>query len=152
MMSSREASIFDVARYLLNHLGDMTTMKLEKLAYYCLGWSLAWDGVPLFPEDFEAWANRPVCPKLFETHRQKFSVDRNFYGSCDPSVFTQDQIETMDAVIKEYGEIPPEKLSELVHRERPWKETRGDTPSGEKCSRVIEKDLMQDYYGGICSA
>lgn len=44
----------------------MTTMKLEKLTYYCQAWSLAWDDVPLFDEEFEAWANGPVCPQLFE--------------------------------------------------------------------------------------
>lgn len=40
------ASVFQVARYILNHTGGMTTMKLEKLVYYCHAWSLAWDGVP----------------------------------------------------------------------------------------------------------
>lgn len=28
-------TVFDVARYVLNHAGDMTTIKLEKLVYYC---------------------------------------------------------------------------------------------------------------------
>lgn len=46
------ASVFDVAKYVLNHAGAMSTMKLEKLVYYCQAWSLAWDGVPLFQEDF----------------------------------------------------------------------------------------------------
>ena len=46
-------------------------MKLQKLVYYCQAWSLAWDDVPLFDEDFPAWANGPVCPELFDLHHGK---------------------------------------------------------------------------------
>lgn len=49
-------SIFDVAAYVLDKLGVMTTMKLEKLCYYSQAWSLVWDERRLFPERFEAWA------------------------------------------------------------------------------------------------
>ena len=48
-------SIFDVAAYVLDKLGVMTTMKLEKLCYYSQAWSLVWDERRLFPERFEAW-------------------------------------------------------------------------------------------------
>ena len=54
------ATVLDVAKYVLEHNGRMTTMKLEKLVYYCQAWSLGWDEVPLFEEDFQAWANGPV--------------------------------------------------------------------------------------------
>lgn len=39
------ARVFDVAKYILHKKGPMTTMKLEKLTYYCQAWSLAWDDV-----------------------------------------------------------------------------------------------------------
>ena len=48
------ANIFDVARYILEVKGSMSTMKLQKLCYYCQAWSLVWDDSPLFDEDFEA--------------------------------------------------------------------------------------------------
>ena len=63
------ASVFDVAKYVLKKTGQITTMKLQKLVYYCQAWSLAWDGKPLFPEEFKAWANGPVCQELFVKHR-----------------------------------------------------------------------------------
>lgn len=143
------ATIFDVAKYITDQQGDVTNMQLHKLAYYCQAWSLAWYDVPLFQEDFEAWANGPVCPELFEAHRGHYSVGHGFFGECDTSVFAPEQIETMDAVLKEYGNIPPAKLSELVHRERPWKETRNTARPGDPCFRVIEKELIQEYYAGI---
>ena len=59
------ATVFDVAFYILDKLGDMSTMKLQKLCYYAQAWSLAWDGFPLFDEEFQAWANGPVCRELY---------------------------------------------------------------------------------------
>ena len=62
---------FDVAKYILKKTGQLPTIKLRKPVYYCQAWSLAWDDVPLFDEDFQAWANGPVCPDLFNLHHGK---------------------------------------------------------------------------------
>lgn len=143
------ASVVNVARYVLNHVGEMTTMKLEKLVYYCQAWSLAWDGVPLFEEDFQAWENGPVCPELFATHRRQFILGPSYYDNTPPYPFTREQTETLDAVLAEYGDKQPRWLSELTHKERPWRETRQGIEPGEPCSRVIPKQLMQQYYEGL---
>ena len=43
-------SVFDIAQYILSATGEMTTMKLQKLVYYCQAWSLVWDEEPIFNE------------------------------------------------------------------------------------------------------
>jgi len=99
------ANVFDVAEYVLSQLGETSTMKLQKLVYYCQAWSLAWDGVPLFKEDFEAWMNGPVCPELYKAHKGTFKVKSGFFGlyiSDDPN-FSEDNIDSMNAVINYYG-------------------------------------------------
>lgn len=67
-------SVFDVATYILQKCGNMSCMKLQKLCYYAQAWSLVWDNVPLFDEDFEAWASGPVCPELFHRNERRFIV------------------------------------------------------------------------------
>ena len=37
------ANVFDTAKYILEQLGSMSTMKLQKLCYYSQAWSLVWD-------------------------------------------------------------------------------------------------------------
>ena len=64
----------DVAALLMQHLETTTTMKLQKLLYYCQGWHLAWEGVPLFEEPIEAWANGPVVPSIYKRHRKRFTL------------------------------------------------------------------------------
>ena len=142
-------TVFDVARYVLRKLPGITTMKLQKLVYYCQAWSLAWDEKPLFGEDFEAWANGPVCPQLFAAHRGEFIATEEMFKGYPENGFTADQIETMDKVIAFYGDKTPHWLSELTHKERPWKEARRGVQPGYPSHNVITKESMQEYYGGL---
>lgn len=142
-------TVMNVARYVLEKCGSVTVMKLQKLVYYCQAWSLAWDDEPLFDEDFEAWANGPVCPELYETHKGQFRVEPDLLPANPEKLFTKDQIESMDAVLKYYGDKSPHWLSELTHKEDPWKIARGNCPSGAWCKNVISKESMRDYYEGL---
>lgn len=142
-------TVYDVAKYVLDKKGSMSTMKLQKLVYYCQAWSLAWDDVPLFNEDFEAWANGPVCPELFEKHKGMFIVDGSLFQTLPSCYFSIDEKETMDNVLTYYGDRKPHWLSELTHLEDPWKIARIGYPLGASCNVVISKESMQQYYGGL---
>ena len=148
-MSERKVTVFNVAEYILSKMGEMTTMKLQKLVYYCQAWSLAWDEKPLFDEEFEAWANGPVCPELFKLHKGKFVIDKSDLAKYADFDFTADEIETMDKVIEYYGGQKSVWLSNLTHQEDPWKLARVNVAPGERCSNKISKDSMQQYYGGL---
>lgn len=145
------ANVFDVAEYVLDKCGSTTTMKLQKLVYYCQAWSLAWDEVPLFDNDFEAWANGPVCKTLFDAHKGYFNISKGFFNSrlSDDPGFSKDSIKTMDAVISGYSSETPLALSELSHSESPWKDARRGYAPGQPCSNVIAKESMQEYYAGL---
>lgn len=64
----------DVAEEILANRGAMTTMKLQKLVYYCQAWHLAWEGEPLFDEPIKAWASGPVIPALHQLHQGRFRI------------------------------------------------------------------------------
>ena len=76
------AHVVDVAAYILECLGSVSTMKLQKLTFYSQAYYLVEHGTPLFPEEFEAWANGPVAPDLFKRHKGEFVVSRGFFGLC----------------------------------------------------------------------
>lgn len=145
------ANVFDVARYILYKCGEMSTWKLQKLCYYSQSWSLAWTGSPLFQEDFEAWSNGPVCPELFQKHRGLFIVSIcNISSNLESDQpLTENQKETIDRVLDEYGSWEPYELREQTHSEKPWKDARGDLPIGERCKTVISKTSMGEYYGSL---
>jgi uncharacterized phage-associated protein len=142
-------TVFDVANYILNKTGLLTTMKLQKLVYYAQAWSLAWDEHPLFDEDFEAWANGPVCPTLFSAHEGIFVVDKNSFKAKQEEPFTSDEIETMDNVLAYYADKTPLWLTNLIQLELPWQLARKGIPIGARSSTVISKDSMKEYYMGL---
>ena len=146
------ANIKQVAKYILQKQGTISTLKLQKLCYYCQARYLAWENVPLFEEDFQAWANGPVCPELFQCHRGKFSISASEIDeTIADDTFSDVQKNDMDKVLNYYGEKDPHWLSELTHQERPWKETRANAgvSPGDYCTSVIPKELIQDYYAGL---
>lgn len=142
------ANVFDTARYILEKKGPMSTMKLQKLCYYAQAWSLVWDDSPLFEEDFQAWANGPVCPQLFFKTQGKFKVDANdetgFVGDL-----TSNQKESIDIVLLHYGDFDAQYLSQLTHLEDPWKKAREGVPESSGCERVISKESIAMYYSGL---
>ena len=142
------ATVFDVAHYILEKLGPTSTMKLQKLCYYCQAWSLVWDDTELFPEDFEAWANGPVCKELFTATRGKFSVTaKDEHGSSDN--LTENQKNSINLVLDYYAKHNAQWLSQLTHMEDPWQQARVNVPAGESSSNIITKESMALYYGGL---
>lgn len=150
MVTKKEVSLtcFDVAEYILDKLGRLTTWKLQKLCYYCQAWSLVWDDEPLFKERIEAWANGPVIPALYEKHRGQFYITR---VGGNPEKMKKSQIETVEAVLTVYGDKPSSWLSELTHREAPWRNARrrASLDLGERGNSQIRLDDLAEYYGGL---
>ena len=139
--------VFDVAAYILEKMGAMTTMKLQKLVYYSQAWSLVWDEAPLFEETIEAWANGPVVRELFNYHRGSYEISSMPIGNL--RLLNQVQQETIDAVLEYYGDKPAQWLIELTHMEDPWGQARKGLPKLERGNRVISLDAMADYYSAL---
>lgn len=143
------ADIFDLAKYILEKTGPISTWKLQKLCYYAQAWSLAWTEKELVPEEFQAWRNGPVCPELFYAHKGAFSISAGKLSRGSSDALTEDQKDTVDAVLREYGSLEPFELRELTHSEDPWKNARGSLPEYSACDAVIPKTAMGEYYGSL---
>ena len=139
--------VFDVAAYILEKMESMTTMKLQKLAYYSQAWSLVWDEKQLFEEDIEAWANGPVVRDLFDYHRGMYEISEMPIGN--PRLLNQEQRETVDAVLDYYGDKSAQWLIELTHMEDPWIQARKGLPKLERGNKVIPLDTIADYYSSL---
>lgn len=142
------ANIIDVATYILETKGPMTAMKLQKLVYYAQAWSLVWEEAALFDARIEAWANGPVAPDLYRVHQGMFQVSAgNIKGNS--AALSSDERETVDSVLKFYGDKTAHYLSELTHAEDPWKNARQGLEPGEYCNREISLSAMAEYYSSL---
>ncbi|WP_319778404.1 type II toxin-antitoxin system antitoxin SocA domain-containing protein [Maridesulfovibrio sp.] len=141
------ANCLDVAAYILEQKKELTTIKLQKLVYYSQAWSLVWDEAPLFAEPIQAWANGPVVPSLFAKHRGQFKI--NLIEDGNSSNLSADEKETIDSVLKTYGDKSAQWLVALTHLEKPWLDARAGCPDGSSCNTEITQSAMAEYYSGL---
>jgi uncharacterized phage-associated protein len=140
-------SVHDVAAYILKKQGPMSAMKLQKLVYYSQAWALVWDEKPLFRARIEAWANGPVCPALYVKHRGQFILKE--WPEGDPKAVKGDALATVKGVLNFYGDKSAHWLSELTHRERPWKDARRGLSLQDQSQEEITPAAMAEYYGSL---
>lgn len=141
-------SVFDVAKYILEKTGSISTWKLQKLCYYAQAWSIAWDDKPLFKEEFQAWANGPVCKELFNAHKGAYTIKADMIRG-NSSKLSNEQRENIDIVLQAYKDKDAYWLREQTHSEKPWKDARAGCKDGARCSNVITKESMGLYYGSL---
>lgn len=150
MDKGKPVSVFDAAAYILSQQPKrqpLTTWKLQKLVYYSQVWSLVWDEQPLFKEKILAWANGPVVKELYDLHKGMFYVKELVKGSA--SHLSANQKDTIDHVLKAYGDKSAHWLSELTHMEEPWIESRKGLKPGERGKVEIQLSTMLEYYSGV---
>ncbi len=137
-------SAVDVAHAVLDRLGPIDSYKLQKILYYAQAWHLAWYNEPLFSEEIEAWRDGPVVRQVWgKTAGLKDVKDM---PGADKGSLSDGQLRALNAVIDRYGQFSGEKLSEMTHAERPWRQARADLPEGASSTEVIPKSGLGDYY------
>ena len=96
--SQTMTTVHDAAAYILAEQDKMSTMKLQKLLYYCQAWHLVWEEEPLFDAEFQAWANGPVIYEVYDKHRGRFSVENWRWG--DPDKLSAESASIIDDVLE----------------------------------------------------
>lgn len=139
----------DVAACILKQTGPIPTMKLHRLLYYCQGWHLAWDGEPLFKDPLQAWANGPIVPNVYNTHRNQFIIDSSHPGTGDSHRLNASQAESVEVVLATYADWSVRQLTLKTHMERPWLETRGNLAPGVQSEALISQETLADYFSGL---
>ena len=147
------ANAIDVAAYILEQTGSVTTMKLQKLVYYAQVRYLVLNGRPLFEDRIEAWANGPVSPRLYHVHSGRYMIGKGGlgpYGSSDALGHAEKAAALY--VVEKLGAYSGEQLRSLSHGELPWQEARVGYAPGARCSVTITVESMKSYYSSTeCS-
>lgn len=138
------AEVDDVAAAVLEQTGEITTMKLQKLVYYCQVWHLVHQRVPLFAQPIKAYKEGPVVEDLYRKHRRLYHIDTWRYGKASTLDFAE--AATVDWVVRTYGVFSAESLSRMTHLELPWRAARVGLSEGDRGDDEISVSLMRDYY------
>lgn len=147
-------SINKLADYIITKLSEggeeLNNLKLQKLAYYCDAWHLAFFDKKLVDVDFQAWIHGPVSRELYD----RFSFSKSLYSDIsleDRSPDFQMEFESsyathIDTILEAYGKFSGAQLEEMTHREKPWIEARKGYRPSQRCEEVLDNAVIRDYY------
>lgn len=141
------AKIIDVAQYIYDQKNQwVDAWVLQKLTYYVKAWSLAWDGDPIFEEDFQAWRDGPVCAELHRVNKYEKPALSTAIPGANTRNLSSRQMAVIDSILGFYGSMNRQQLIDLTHSERPWREARGDLPDGSSSTNLLREDIMKSTY------
>jgi uncharacterized phage-associated protein len=138
-----------VTDYLLANLYHMTAFQLQKSLYYIQGFSYTFLNAPLFSDNCEAWVHGPVYRNVFNSYRGCFGIEPLRPSPPDMSIFTGEEKEVIDAVIKHICCYSGDVLEQFTHAEPPWVEARQGLPANEPSNRIIQQKTIKEYFASV---
>lgn len=146
---SGASKIEQCVQYLLQECEDITALSLQKALYYIQGFYSAFYKRFLFEEDCQAWVHGPVYKNIYMKYKE-YRFDTNHKPqSMNIDVFTREEKELLDAIIRFVCCYSGKVLESFTHKETPWLATRADLPASTATDRIIEKEMMQAYFNKI---
>lgn len=139
----------DVANWFINQFdkesGDVVTpLKLQKLLYYSECWCQILLGQALFSENIEAWAHGPVVREVFNEFKSAGWEPLNISGKLVD--FDEEVVDVLEQVLEAYGNVSAKTLEQMTHQDQPWKDARGYLSPEARCSNIMSKEKMKDYF------
>ena len=139
-----------VVKYLLINSLDITPLALQKLLYYSQSFFKIFTGEFLFSNDCEAWIHGPVYKNVYHKYKN-YGCAPIFSESEDQADInlTKLEKEVLDNVLRNFGCYSGRILEEMTHAELPWRKTRIGLDDKENTNRIIEKNLIVEYFSDV---
>jgi uncharacterized phage-associated protein len=132
----------------------LTQIEVQKLLFFSEGWHLAIVGKPLFDEEFQAWANGPVIPSIYDRLKRYSShtIPRSEIKSLDFLALGGLLLDLSLRVFETYKENDPGAMVGLTHLPgTPWIQVRQEhgLPKGAPSNEVVPKDTMKVWFSDV---
>ena len=125
---------------------SMNIRKLNYLCYYAQAYHLALLNKPLFNEDFEAWIHGPTSPKLMNTYKKEYGINKIPKPNKINNNFNQDTMWVLENVKNTFMEYSEYELETLTKEEKPWIKARKGYDRIEHCNEKIKLKDMREYF------
>ena len=151
-LTSTHSKLYNVALYIIDKLEDITPLSLQKILYFCEGFSKRILNKELFDDTPEAWVYGPVYREIYES----FSYYK--YNNINYSEILKDYDFRLDAKEKEYldkmtlifGCYSGKILREMSHTTTPWIDARKGLTDNVSSNRIIDRKAINKFFDGIC--
>ncbi|NIF52598.1 type II toxin-antitoxin system antitoxin SocA domain-containing protein [Burkholderia sp. Ax-1724] len=154
-MSAPTVDIHAVVDYIIVKLDEgevsLNVLKLQKLLFYVQAWHLAFNDAPFFRGKFQAWIHGPVNRQIYDRFKDTHSLYATVRRSDVPDANAAELLSEracahIDEVLEAYGDLSGTQLEAMTHSEQPWLAARAGLRWSERGERVIDENLMADFY------
>jgi putative zinc finger/helix-turn-helix YgiT family protein len=144
-----EEKIENVVNYLIKECKDVTPLALQKLLYYAQSFNKTFNEEFLYASDCEAWVHGPVYRNIYEKYRHySYNPIELVENSVDFNL-EENEKELLDSIIVNFGCYSGSILEKMTHIETPWRITRKGLKENELSNRIINKELIAEYFSNI---
>ena len=128
---------------------DVTPLKLQKLLYYCQGYSLALTGKPAFKDKVEAWRYGPVIDSVYQEYK-KYTGGIIPYNDITVSEVPDEALRSIvDLVLADKGHYSGEALARMTHNEPTWENSYSGSFGGVYVNAEISQSSMKNYFSEV---
>lgn len=136
-----------IARYVVNRCAQkqrpINNLKLQKILYFIQAEFLVGTGRACFPDEIEAWTYGPVVPAVYFHYMIFGSTNIPDQGDNDFESISEKEKEHLDAIIDEAAKYSALNLTEITHRQSPWKNAY------KRKDKVIKQAEIKEYFASI---
>jgi uncharacterized phage-associated protein len=132
----------DVAAYIVQKIGPVTPMKLNRLITICQAAAISEDGRPLFQDTIAASPTGPIPTTIFKEHAGKGVIAEVPEGQVEMIVPRAQ--ERIDIVLERCGTLDEHNLNRLTCTS-PWREARSRAVNGGG-DPVIDHTQLADVW------
>lgn len=145
------AKMWAVSDYILSKVDtevgeSITNLKLQKLMYYCQGWSLAIRQADLFTDEIKAWVHGPVIPELWKAYSGyeycAINTAKALENRTPGDKLSIAEKDLIDEVYKIYAPIPAKNLEYMTHADQPWIDAR---ETGKKSPTMPKEEISHCF-------
>lgn len=150
-LTYEHSKLYNSALYILNKVGDITNLALQKLLYFCDGFNECINNSKITNAIPEAWRLGPVYRDLYDSfsYFERNMIDRKEILN-DEINLTEEEKAVIDAVVLNFGCYSPSILVDMSHSTTPWIKAREGLEPNENSNRIIEEKDMKEYFKNIC--
>lgn len=139
-------------RLIINHT------KLQKILYYIQAWHMVYfNGMRIFDEAPEAWAQGPTYRSIYEWSKELciFDEEEIKESACpkpdaeDLKSLSEEQADFLQSIMKQYGTMSTMQLLFRTMTELPWNEAREGLRPFDSPVKPISLKTMRSYYAKL---
>ncbi len=147
-LTSEHSKIYNIGLYLIESLGDITNLSLQKILYFLNGFSPLLLGHNLFSDTAQAWPHGPVYAKMYDAFSYYVRDNINISEVLKDREFdlTNEEKEYIDEVSKYFSCYGGSKLRNMSHQTEPWINARLGLEENEPSNRIIDEKDITGYF------